>query len=106
MNFDLPELDQYRSIWLAVLQQAIADLVTENVEEEIASRTARRWFKSDADGVGSFNWVCNVVNLERESVLQRVREKLREHDGAPFTKGAIHGLDGRSRVLGLRRRPA
>lgn len=106
MNFDLPEMECYKAVWLAVLQQAIADLMSEAYDAEIPARTARRWFKSEVESVGSFKWVCDVVNLDRESVLQRVRDRLREHTRKITTAREILRRDGRSGTLGLPRRPA
>ena len=106
MNFDLPEMDCYKAVWLAVLQQAIADLVSEAGDSEIPRRTATRWFKSNADHVGSFKWVCNVVNLDTEAVLVRVRERIREHDGTIAEASQAAGSDGARRTLRLPRRVA
>lgn len=84
MNFDLPELDPCGQVWFAVLVQSIEDLMSrsEASDMDLARGSARRWFKSPRSDVGSFRWVCMMVNLDPETVLERVREKLRDHPPA------------------------
>jgi len=63
-----------KGLWCAVLQQAIKD-----------SRwdvTARSWFFSEDQEVGSFLWICTVLDVNPELILELLA--IRYHDDAVF----------------------
>lgn len=95
MNFELPETDCYGMVWFAVLLQAIEDatVVVEDVkpltEMHYYQRKAILWFKNrERKDVGSFTWVCSVLNLEPEDVLEKVRERRQQSRRRVSLEGA------------------
>jgi hypothetical protein len=60
--------DPERKLWAYVLLQAHADLKG----REPAARSARLWFVSRDDSIGSFTWVCHHLSLDPDAVRQRV----------------------------------
>lgn len=93
MNFDVPELDPVGQLWFAVLLQSIEDALSFTLDESTCA-AAKRWFRADREDVGSFIWVCNAINLDSDSVLQRVREKFRECKRQAMREGSLHGSHG------------
>jgi hypothetical protein len=73
--------DAERKLWANVLLQAQTDL---SGRDPIA-RSARLWFSSRDDAIGSFIWICHHLSLEpdaaRQSVLNLPTRKLRESIG-------------------------
>jgi hypothetical protein len=57
----LPEAE----LWTEVILQAIDDL---DRCTSSASRSARHWFASEDDGIGSFVWSCRVVDVDPSRV--------------------------------------
>ena len=57
-----------QKLWAYVLLQAVNDLKGRNW----AARSARAWFSSKADTIGSFNWICHHLALEPNAVRGRV----------------------------------
>lgn len=81
MNFEVPDLDCFGGVWFAVLMQAVED-ATAHVPDAIPlteahyyQRTAILWFRHRRHDIGSFVWICSVLNLDPDEVLRRVREK-------------------------------
>jgi hypothetical protein len=60
--------DNCRNLWAAVLERAIEDAVRGG-NYWIDRENAKTWFLSDDRDVGSFLWVCDIVNLD-PSVLR------------------------------------
>ncbi len=60
--------DPERKLWAYVLLQAHTDLSG----REPGARSARLWFCSRDDSIGSFIWICNHLSLEPDAVRQRV----------------------------------
>lgn len=97
MNFDLPiEMDCYAHVWFAVLVQAVEDATIEIppptihkhgplcknrckrlafTEEHYFQRTAMNWFLHNRHDIGSFQWVCSILNLEPEKIIEQVRQR-------------------------------
>jgi hypothetical protein len=73
--------DAERKMWAYVLLQALTDLSG----RDPFARSARLWFSSRDDSVGSLIWICNHLSLEPDAVRQRVLRgtgrKLRESIG-------------------------
>jgi hypothetical protein len=71
------ELARPRDLWAAVMHGAVNDLLGRdsttkgrhrNVINTKLSLTARRWFESDDFGIGTFLWICSVLELDPEKV--------------------------------------
>ncbi len=59
-------MDQnYRSLWAAVLKQAIKD-ANQYVNNPLTSPGL--WFSSNSHAIGSFLWICSVLNIDPGSV--------------------------------------
>jgi len=59
--------------WGAFLMQAIRDLHprrgwTKNEQACRNKQEAERWFNSPSKGVGSFLWICGLLNLDADQV--------------------------------------
>jgi hypothetical protein len=67
-----------RKLWAYVLLQAITDLNG----RDFAARSARAWFSSKDDSIGSLNWICHNLSLDpdavRHSVLRKKAAELRD----------------------------
>lgn len=75
------ELARPRDLWAAVMHGAVSDLLgkdtttkgrTRNVINTELSLSARRWFDSDDCGIGTFRWICSVLELDPERVRGRL----------------------------------
>ena len=66
------DLVPYKKLWFAVLQQAISDVLNETTNET-ARTYAIDFFLDKANGVGTFNWICDFINLNPEYVLKNVK---------------------------------
>jgi hypothetical protein len=60
--------DPERKMWAYVLLQALADLSG----RDPFARSARAWFTSRDDSIGSLIWICNHLSLDPDAVRQRV----------------------------------
>jgi hypothetical protein len=63
-----------KNLWAAVLEQAIQDAQCEIASykdkvEYIFSRNALEWFYSDGREIGSFLWICNILDIDPKSVF-------------------------------------
>jgi hypothetical protein len=59
-------MDQkYRDLWAAVLKQAIKD-AKQSINSSLTSPGL--WFSSNNHTVGSFLWICGVLNIDPVSV--------------------------------------
>jgi hypothetical protein len=76
------ELARPRDLWAAVMHGAVNDLLGQNsttkgrdrnVINTRLSLSARLWFESDARGIGSFLWICSVLELDPEKVRGQLR---------------------------------
>ena len=57
------EMDSaYKRLWFSVFKTAIEDY--RGVHGSILREDARAWLTSDDEDVGSFNWICSVLNVE------------------------------------------
>jgi hypothetical protein len=60
--------DPERKLWAYVLLQAHTDISG----RDPLARSARLWFCSKDDSIGSFTWICHHLSLEPDAVRQRV----------------------------------
>lgn len=56
---------EYRNLWAAVLKQAIKD-AKKSLNNSLASPAL--WFSSDNQEIGSFLWICGILNVDPKSV--------------------------------------
>lgn len=61
--------DPYRRLWAAVAQQAVDDLHDTAVN---LPGPARAWFRDERMFIGSFLWVCQVLELDPGCVRRKL----------------------------------
>jgi hypothetical protein len=65
-------------LWTAVILQAIDDLDRRtSLTTRSAQDSAREWFASESDAVGSFIWTCHVIDLDPNFISSRLAKKHR-----------------------------
>ncbi len=70
----LPEAE----LWTQVILQAIADLDGRtSLTPRSAKDSAREWFASECDGVCSFIWACQIINVDPNFIRSQLAKKLR-----------------------------
>jgi hypothetical protein len=70
----LPEAE----LWTAVILQAIDDLARRTLlTPRSAQVSAREWFASESDAVGSFIWTCHLIDLDPNFIRSRLAKKHR-----------------------------
>ena len=71
--------DTVRAIWTAVLSQAVVDYRYRGSAKGSAVQRidAANWVNSTYEGVGSFSYVCDVLNIDPDAV----RDRLKRSDG-------------------------
>jgi hypothetical protein len=88
-------------LWLAVVEQALADLASSKRHAGVAA-----WFRSPYDGPGSFVWICDRLDVRPASALAQVDAGIvlpREHTWA----GEVRRIGlGRGKPLASGRRDA
>jgi hypothetical protein len=95
----LPEAE----LWTQVILQAIDDLDGRSSSiPGSAQDSAREWFASESDAVGSFIWTCQIINVDPSFIRSRIAKKYRINDkvklsiaeGAELLRGkASHSED-------------
>jgi hypothetical protein len=96
----LPEAE----LWTQVILQAINDLDGRTaLTPNSAKDSAREWFASESDAVGSFIWTCQLINLDASFIRSQLAKKLRINNPVgvmpSMAEGAkrLRGKDSRSR---------
>jgi hypothetical protein len=70
----LPEAE----LWTQVILQAITDLDGRtSLTPRSAKDSAREWFASECDEVGSFIWTCEIINVDPNFIRSQLTKKLR-----------------------------
>ena len=70
----LPEAE----LWTQVILQAINDLGGHTaLAPQSAQDSARQWFASECDGVCSFVWACQIINVDPNFIRSQLAKKLR-----------------------------
>ena len=69
-----------KKLWAAVLIQAVEDRLHPKFTESYHSGkryvdAAQQWFERSEDGIGSFNWICFVLDLDPEKILTGINEQ-------------------------------
>lgn len=65
---------EYRNLWAAVLKQAIKDA---GQEDQDSLNNPRLWFYSESKEIGSFLWICAVLNIDPESIDVPYKDEMR-----------------------------
>jgi len=81
-----------KSLWAAVLQQAIEDALNHN-GYYTRSKEAMTWLRCKNDGVGSFLWICHLFDLNPECVRKIVVNRLnyQSRKSIDFISQRLHG---------------
>jgi hypothetical protein len=70
----LPEAE----LWTQVILQAITDLAgRKSLTPGSAKDSASEWFASEYDGVCSFIWACQIINVDPSFIRSQLAKKLR-----------------------------
>lgn len=93
MRNDLPELDVYGQLWLAVLALAVEDATSAvepipessvpaalYTEDQWIQRRARLWIGSRSLETGSLEWICAMLNLNPEAIREEYSRRLARRD--------------------------
>ena len=56
-----------KRLWAAVLNQAIEEAL--KCKKKDLKKSALSWLRSKNQGIGSFLWICGVLNIDPTSVL-------------------------------------
>jgi hypothetical protein len=65
-------------LWTAVILQAIDDLDRRtSFSPTSAKDSAREWFASESDEVGSFMWTCHIIDVDPSFIRSRLAKKHR-----------------------------
>lgn len=75
--------DPCKRLWTAVLKRAVKD-VHDNGTTSVISQGTRAWFGSKNQGVGSFLWICSMLDLNPEFVRKHAADK--DNRGALFVE--------------------
>jgi hypothetical protein len=82
MKVDLPHMDAYGQLWLAVLHKAVEDAcapllpVRDNQGDNFYQRRARLWMVTERKGIGSLVWICSVFGIDPDDVRAEVRKRI------------------------------
>lgn len=64
------ESNRYRSLWAAVLMQAIDDL---SDKKPLIRRSAKHWLtRKKNKGIASFVWVCAALDIDPDKTRTRI----------------------------------
>jgi hypothetical protein len=85
----LPEAE----LWTQVILQAITDLDGRTSLTPLSAKdSAREWFASESDGIGSFVWACQIINVDPNFIRSQLTKKQRMKNPveviASMTRGA------------------
>lgn len=78
---------EFQELWKRVLRQAQQHYIAGPTEQElndyarVAGEDAEAWIDSDSEEVGSFIWVCDLLDLEPSAVRAAWRKKRKETKG-------------------------
>jgi hypothetical protein len=65
----LPEAE----LWTEVIALSLRDLT--HPKNPYAAREAREWFSSDTQEIGSFCWVCQLIDLEPNFIRKALAKR-------------------------------
>jgi hypothetical protein len=94
----LPEAE----LWTQVILQAINDLDgRSSLTPGSAQCSAREWFASEGDEVGSFIWTCQIINVDPNFIRSRLakKQRMKNPDQVVMTSMAQGVRTSRGKVL-------
>ena len=68
--------DVYLNLWSAVLDQAIEDVL--KFQGSVFAERTVAWFEGECKEVGSFHWICRILDLNPESVKNSIYQLIGE----------------------------
>jgi hypothetical protein len=84
----LPEAE----LWTQVILQALTDLDGRtSLTPHSAKDSAREWFASESDGVCSFVWACQIINVDPTFIRSQLARKLRVKSSVEVTASMAQG---------------
>ena len=87
----LPEAE----LWTQVILQAINDLGGRTaLAPQSAQDSAREWFASECDGVCSFVWACQIINVDPNFIRSQLTKKLRMKKSDQVMPSIAQGATG------------
>ncbi len=92
------ESEPYRRIWAGVMAQALWDLQKTVQAQQTGSYFLSNpigWFRSDAQHIGSFVWVCLVMGLIPDATRERLSGMFKLSLGSDSTEDG-EGEEGRT----------
>ena len=96
----LPEAE----LWTQVIVQAINDLDGQTSSMPgSAQDSAREWFASESDAVGSFIWSCNIINVDPHFVRSQIAKKqrmMKSKEPIPAMRQGAKALRGKDFAIG------
>lgn len=106
MRNDLPSLDEYGQLWMAVLALAVED-ATKPIEEIPACDPSRRtysedqwnqrravmWIQSRDTTVGSMEWICSILNLDPAAIRSEYQRRVRTRRSDGEERGTTNSLE-------------
>ena len=97
----LPEVE----LWTQVILRAINDLDGHRaVISPSAQDSAREWFASESDSVGSFIWTCQIIDVDPTFIRSQLikKQRIRNPDEVAMTsmaQGEVLPLSHRPRYI-------
>jgi uncharacterized protein YfaT (DUF1175 family) len=61
-------------LWTHVMIQAMKDLEAPSLSKTPKGRRAARWFASSNEDIGTFVWVCHLINMDPTFIRSAVRK--------------------------------
>ena len=66
----------YIDLWSAVLDQVIEDVF--KFQGTVFAERTLSWFEDECEDVGSFHWICKILNLNPKSIKNFIYQIIRE----------------------------
>ena len=76
-------IEPCKRLWTAVLKRAVEDAYSGGMTD-VTGEGARVWFQSNNQGVGSFLWICSMLDLNPEFVRKHATDS--DNRGALFSE--------------------
>jgi uncharacterized protein YfaT (DUF1175 family) len=61
-------------LWTHVMIQAMKDLEAPSLAKTPKGRRAARWFASSNEDIGTFVWVCQLINMDPTFIRSAMRK--------------------------------
>jgi hypothetical protein len=79
--------DVYRNLWSAVLKQAIEDVA--KYTSGFYSKRSLSWFEDECEELGSFQWICSILDLHPESIKMFIYQVIYERFSTAINNSPI-----------------